>query len=66
MTILIFRLIHVSTEITFSKCLKLTNQLENSQMELKSLQLVIKLLQTDSEQNNVEPVVTLRHDEYKN
>jgi hypothetical protein len=35
-------------------------------MELKSLQLVIKLLQTDSEQNNVEPVVTLRHDEYKN
>ena len=40
-----------------SKRIQLTNQLEYSRMELKSLQLAIKLLQNYNVQNNTEPLV---------
>ena len=56
----------MSAEITCSKCHQLTNQLETTQMELKSLQLAVKLLQKDIEQRIAEPVVELRDTEYKN
>jgi hypothetical protein len=54
----------VSAENTCLRCHQLTDLLETSQMEVKSLQLVVRLLQKDGDQNNTEPVVESCDTEY--
>ena len=57
MSVLNLRLIQM--RLMWLKCIQLMDQLEYSRIELKSLQLATKLLQSANMQNNTEPLVVV-------